>query len=88
MVEAGADEIPEDKLLEALELAHEEIKKLCEAQEELARQVGKPKWLDASLTEELKGSHGDRDPRADRRPTASARRPPRSRRSSPSCAPS
>src|SRR5213592_2543815 len=32
MVEAGADEIPEDTLLEALEIAHEEIKKLCEAQ--------------------------------------------------------
>ena len=26
MVEAGADEIPEDELLEALELAHQEIK--------------------------------------------------------------
>ena len=60
MVEAGAGEIPEDELLEALELAHEEIKQLCEAQIELARQVGKPKWLDTSLTEELKGSHGDR----------------------------
>src|SRR5262245_14334196 len=39
MVEAGADEIPEDTLLEALARAHEEIKKLCEAQEDLARQV-------------------------------------------------
>ena len=60
MVEAGADEVPEDVLLEALELAHGEIKKLCEAQIDLQRQVGKPKWLDMSLTEELKGSHGDR----------------------------
>src|SRR5215204_2394368 len=29
MVEAGANEVPESKLLEALDLAHEEIKKLC-----------------------------------------------------------
>src|SRR5687767_8903841 len=42
MVEAGADEIPEERILEALELAHSEIKKLCETQEDLQRQVGKP----------------------------------------------
>jgi len=59
MVEAGADEIPEDTLLEALELAHTEIVKLCEAQEELRREVGKPKWLDPSVTEELEAQHGE-----------------------------
>src|SRR6266540_430178 len=59
MVEAGADEIPEEDLLEALELAHTEIVKLCEAQEELARQAGKPKWLDPDLTAELAVEHGD-----------------------------
>ena len=59
MVEAGADEVPEDVLLEALELAHEEIKKLCEAQEDLRRQAGKAKWLDLDLTAELEASHGD-----------------------------
>src|SRR5205814_5965940 len=53
MVEAGADQVPEDLLLEALELAHEEIKKLCEAQEGLRRQVGKSKWLDQELKQEL-----------------------------------
>ena len=58
MVEAGADEVPEDVLLEALELAHGEIKKLCEAQEDLRRQAGKPKWLDTELTAELESSHG------------------------------
>jgi polyribonucleotide nucleotidyltransferase len=58
MVEAGADEVPEDRLLEALDLAHREIKKLCEAQEELRRQAGKPKWLDRSLTEELERDQG------------------------------
>jgi polyribonucleotide nucleotidyltransferase len=60
MVEAGAGEIPEDELLEALERAHEEIKKLCEVQEELERRVGKPKWLDASLTAEIESAHGGR----------------------------
>src|ERR671933_281194 len=59
MVEAGADEVPEDMLLEALELAHREIVTLCEAQEELARQIAKPKWLDASLTQELEAQHGE-----------------------------
>jgi polyribonucleotide nucleotidyltransferase len=60
MVEAGADEVTEEVLLEALDLAHAEIKKLCEAQEDLRRQAGKPKWLDTDLTEEVEGSHGDR----------------------------
>ena len=35
MIEAGADEIPEDEILEAFELAHSEIVKICDAQEEL-----------------------------------------------------
>jgi polyribonucleotide nucleotidyltransferase len=60
MVEAGADEVPEDVLLQALEQAHEEIKRLCEAQEDLARQAGKPKWLDPALTSELEEEHGAR----------------------------
>jgi polyribonucleotide nucleotidyltransferase len=57
MVEAGAHEIAEDRLLEALERAHEEIKKLCEAQIDLQRQVGKAKWLDPELTAELDSEH-------------------------------
>jgi polyribonucleotide nucleotidyltransferase len=60
MVEAGAGEIPEELLLEALERAHEEIRKLCDLQEDLKRQVGKAKWLDNELTEELEREHGDR----------------------------
>jgi polyribonucleotide nucleotidyltransferase len=60
MVEAGAQEIPEERLLEALELAHAEIKKLCEVQEDLRGQVGKPKWLDSELTAEIEQEHGDR----------------------------
>lgn len=40
MVEAGSNEITEDILLKALELAHTEIKKMCELQIKFAEQVG------------------------------------------------
>ena len=43
MVEGGANVVPETEILEALYYAHEEIKKLCQAQEELRGKVGKPK---------------------------------------------
>ena len=42
-------------------------RKLCEAQEELRRQVGKAKWLDPELTDELEREHGPANPGADRR---------------------
>src|ERR1700674_2565897 len=58
MVEAGADEVPEDVLLDALELAHGEIRKLCEVQEELRARAGKPKWLAQDLTAEIEATHG------------------------------
>jgi polyribonucleotide nucleotidyltransferase len=58
MVEAGAQEIPEDTILEAFALAHAEIVKLCDAQEDLRRQAGKPKWLDLDLFAELERDHG------------------------------
>ena len=60
MIEAGADEIPEDEMLEAFELAHAEVAKICEAQEDLRRQAGKPKYLDPELTAELESQHADR----------------------------
>jgi polyribonucleotide nucleotidyltransferase len=59
MVEAGANEVPEDTLLEALDLAHSEIRKICEVQLDLQRQIGKDKWLDESITEEIEAEHGD-----------------------------
>jgi polyribonucleotide nucleotidyltransferase len=59
MVEAGASEVPEDKLLEALDLAHEEIKKICETQLDLQRQAGKAKWHDDAVTDEITREHGD-----------------------------
>ena len=43
MVEAGAAEIPEAEILDALDIAHSEIKKICQAQRELAEQAGKEK---------------------------------------------
>ena len=43
MVEAAARELPETEMIEALELAHGEIQKLCSAIEELRSQAGKPK---------------------------------------------
>ncbi len=42
MVEAGADEVPEDRLLDAIDLAHAEIRRLVAAQRQLAATVGKP----------------------------------------------
>jgi polyribonucleotide nucleotidyltransferase len=60
MVECGADEVPEDTILVALELAHREIRALCEAQEELRRVAGKPKILDPEATAELEVRQGHR----------------------------
>ena len=48
MVEAGAKEISEAEILDALDIAHSEIKKLCQAQRELASKAGKPKLEIAS----------------------------------------
>src|SRR5262245_6194542 len=58
MVEAGANEVPEDRLLEALDLAHREIVRICEVQEELRARAGKAKWLDQELTTRLEERYG------------------------------
>src|SRR5881275_11173 len=58
MIECGADQVPEDVLLQAFELAHENIRRLCEAQEDLARQAGKPKWFDLDLQADVEREHG------------------------------
>ena len=57
MVEAGAQEVSEEDLIEALEMAHAEIKKLCQLQIELAAKAGLPKWADGAVTESLRGKH-------------------------------
>jgi polyribonucleotide nucleotidyltransferase len=64
MVEAGANEIPEAEILDALDIAHEEIKKLCALQRELADRAGKAKTevevpqVHPDLYEQIKASHG------------------------------
>ncbi len=64
MVEAGANEIPEAEILDALDIAHAEIKKLCALQRDLAAKVGKAKkefvpiQADPELLEKVRGSHG------------------------------
>jgi polyribonucleotide nucleotidyltransferase len=58
MVEAGADQVPEDTILEALEVAHAEIRRICGALEVLRAQAGKPRWVDLELTAELDAAHG------------------------------
>jgi len=44
MIEAGAAEVSDDKMFEAIMLAHEEIKKLCAFIEDIQAQIGKPKF--------------------------------------------
>jgi polyribonucleotide nucleotidyltransferase len=64
MVEAGANEISEAEILDALDIAHDEIKKLCALQHELREQVGKEKTpveaptADQQLLESIRSSHG------------------------------
>jgi len=65
MVEAGAQEISEAAILDALDIAHGEIKKLCAAQRELAQKAGKPKTevevpqVDESVLSQLQTEFGD-----------------------------
>jgi polyribonucleotide nucleotidyltransferase len=64
MVEAGANEIPEAEILDALDIAHAEIKKICALQRELAAKVGKEKKVfeaikvDEAILDAIRASHG------------------------------
>ncbi len=64
MVEAGASEITEAEILDALDIAHGEIKRLCEAQHDLRRQAGKdkveisPPEVDPAVLDEVKERFG------------------------------
>ena len=55
MVEAGAKGVSEQTVLEALEMAHDEIKHICAAQLELQQQVGREKreWVPPSYPEQM-----------------------------------
>ncbi len=44
MIEAGANEVPEDKMLEAIMTGHEEIKKMVAFIDDIRAQIGKPKF--------------------------------------------
>src|SRR5580693_7645968 len=65
MVEAGANEIPEAEILDALDIAHGEIKRLCALQRELADRAGKEKTVveipevSSDLYEQIKASYGE-----------------------------
>ncbi|WP_066053403.1 polyribonucleotide nucleotidyltransferase [Robertmurraya korlensis] len=61
MVEAGAEEVPEETMLEAIMFGHDEIKRLIAFQEEIVAEIGKEKTevvlyqLDAELEAEIRG---------------------------------
>ncbi|MCQ2382282.1 MAG: polyribonucleotide nucleotidyltransferase [Clostridia bacterium] len=60
MVEAGANEVTEADMIDAIMFAHEEIKKLCEFQVGIAKKIGKEKrkvtlhTVDANLEEQVR----------------------------------
>jgi polyribonucleotide nucleotidyltransferase len=64
MVEAGADGVTEAEILDALDIAHSEIKKLVATMEELRQKAGKEKLeieapeVDEATLESIKSSHG------------------------------
>jgi polyribonucleotide nucleotidyltransferase len=64
MVEAGAKEVSEAEILDALDIAHAEIKKLCQAQRELQEKAGKekveivPPQVDEAILAKIKDEFG------------------------------
>src|SRR5690349_6496476 len=64
MVECGSQGVSEAEVLDALDIAHEEIKKICATLEELRSAAGKEKIeveapkIDPELAEQIKSSHG------------------------------
>jgi len=66
MIEAGANELPDDKMLEAIKAGHVEIKKLCEFISKIREEIGKPKFeyksfeVDHDIYEEIEANFKDR----------------------------
>ncbi len=66
MIEAGAKELPDDKMLEAIKTGHVEIKKLCEFISKIKEEIGKPKFeyksfeVDHDIYEEIESNFYDR----------------------------
>jgi polyribonucleotide nucleotidyltransferase len=79
MVEAEAREVSEEVVLEAIMFGHEEIKKICEVQEQLAKEVGKPKMevqlhtVDSEVNEAVRAYAAQRLVEAVRIPEKQAR---------------
>lgn len=44
MIEAGANQVPDERVLEAIALGHEEIKKIVAFINDITREIGKPKF--------------------------------------------
>jgi polyribonucleotide nucleotidyltransferase len=66
MIEAGANEVQEDRVVDAIEFGHNEIKKICAVISELAQRAGKPKRpvapveIDESYLSALRARIGER----------------------------
>jgi polyribonucleotide nucleotidyltransferase len=66
MIESGANEVGEDTVVDAIEFAHTEIKKICATIKELGKQAGKPKRevapveFDQAYFNDLKAKIGER----------------------------
>ena len=79
MVECGANGVTEAEVLDALDIAHGEIKKLVAAMEELAGKVGKEKLtveapqIDSGLLEQIKSQFGGKLDQATQVPEKLAR---------------
>ncbi len=64
MVECGANGVTEAEVLDALDIAHGEIKKICATLEDLRSQAGKEKLeieeprIDPELVEQIRSTHG------------------------------
>ncbi len=66
MIEAGADEIPDDIMLEAIKKAHKEIKKLCTFISKMQKEIGKTKFeyksfaVDEEIYNEVEAKYKDK----------------------------
>ncbi len=66
MIEAGADEIPNETMLEAIKKAHEEIKNVCHFIADIQAEIGKPKFeyksfaVDPEFYQEIVANFKDR----------------------------
>ncbi|MDO5556185.1 MAG: polyribonucleotide nucleotidyltransferase [Clostridia bacterium] len=66
MIEAGANELPDNIMLEAIKAGHEEIKKICDFISQIKEEIGKPKFeyksfeVDHNIYEEIENNFTER----------------------------